>query len=84
MNRPIPESYRGAIDQPCPTCGAEPGQPCFVEDDRHGRRRRRMPCVRRCPPSMPDVDHQAAPAHPTRSFSEPIHKPDDTHSEAGA
>ena len=26
----------------------------------------------------PDVEHQAAPAHPTRSFSEPIHQPDQT------
>lgn len=75
MIRPIPAAYRGAIDSPCPTCGAEPGQPCFVEDDRRGRRRRRMPCVRRCPP---DVENRAAPAQPTRSFSEPIHQPDDT------
>ncbi|ULE32178.1 hypothetical protein [Mycobacterium sp. IDR2000157661] len=72
----IPAPYRGAIDQPCPTCGAEPGQPCVVDDDRRGPRRRRVPCVRRCPPSPPDVEHQAAPAHPTRSFSEPIHSHD--------
>lgn len=78
MNRQIPESYRGAIDSPCPTCGAQAGEPCFVEDDRRGRRRRRMPCVRRCPPSPLDVEHHAAAAHPTRSFSEPIHEPDDT------
>lgn len=78
MIRPIPAAYRGAIDAPCPTCGAEPGQPCVVEADRRGPRRRRMPCVRRCPPSMPSVEHQALPAHQTRSFSEPIHQPNDT------
>lgn len=78
MNRPIPAAYRGAIDLPCPTCGAKPGQLCFVEDDRRGWRRRRMPCVRRCLPTMPAAEHRAAPAHPTRSFSEPIHEPDDT------
>ncbi|MGP4054289.1 hypothetical protein ACTWP6_05610 [Mycobacterium sp. 4D054] len=74
----IPAPYRGAIDHPCPTCGAETGQPCVVEDDRRGRRRRRVPCVRRCPPSPPDFEHLAAPARPTRSFSEPVHQPDDT------
>jgi hypothetical protein len=30
----------------------------------------------RRPPSQPE--HQVAPAHPTRSFSEPIHQTDDT------
>ena len=79
MTRPIPAAYRGAIDSPCPACGAEPGEFCLVDDDdRRGPRRRRMPCVLRCLPSPPDVEHQAAAAHPTRSFSEPIHQPDDT------
>lgn len=78
MNRPIPAAYRGAIDSPCPTCGAEPGEFCRVDEDRRGRRRRRMPCVRRCPPGPPSVEHQAVPAHPIRSFSEPIHQADDT------
>lgn len=72
---PLPTPYRGAIDQPCPTCGAEPGQPCVVEDDRNGRRRRRVPCVRRCRPSPLNFDTETAPA---RSFSEPIHQPDDS------
>lgn len=77
MNRPIPAAYRGAIDSPCPTCGAEPGEFCVVDDDRRGPRQRRVPCVRRCPPT-PEVEHLAVAAHPTRSFSEPIHRPDDT------
>ncbi len=79
MSRPIPAAYRGAIESPCPTCGAEPGEFCLIDDDRRGPRRRRVPCVRRCPPSPspPDVEHQAAPAHPTRSFSEPLHPHDD-------
>ncbi|AFM19464.1 hypothetical protein Mycch_4766 [Mycolicibacterium chubuense NBB4] len=72
MIRPIPAAYAGAIDVPCPTCSAEPGAFCLVEDGRRGPRRRRVPCVRRCPPGPPDVEHQA-PAYPTRSFSEPIH-----------
>jgi hypothetical protein len=64
MNRPIPAAYRGAVDSPCPTCGAEPGEFCLIDDDR------------RCPPSTAEVEHQAAPAPPTRSFSEPIHSHD--------
>ncbi|WP_193043169.1 hypothetical protein [Mycolicibacterium baixiangningiae] len=80
MSRPIPEAYRGAIDVPCPTCSAEPGEFCLVEDDCHGPRRRRVPCVRRCPPSPSptDVEHQAAATRPTRSFSEPLHDATDT------
>lgn len=76
MSRPIPAAYRGAIETPCPTCRAEPGEFCLIDDDRRGPRRRRVPCVRRCPPSPPDVEHQGVPAHPTRSFSEPIHPHD--------
>ncbi|QQW36881.1 hypothetical protein [Mycobacterium marinum] len=77
MKRPIPEAYAGAIDSPCPSCGAESGEPCVVQDDRRGPRRRRMPCVRRCLPSPPDFEHRAAPA--ARSFDEPIypHNPED-------
>ncbi|SLH14026.1 Uncharacterised protein [Mycobacteroides abscessus subsp. massiliense] len=77
MIRPIPAAYRGAIDVPCPTCGAKAGDFCVVADDRRAPRVRRVPCVHRCPPSPPDVEHQAPPAHPTRSFSEPIHPHDD-------
>lgn len=77
MIRPIPAAYRDAIESTCPTCGAEPGEFCLIDDDRRGPRRRRVPCVRRCPPSAPDAEHQAAPAHPARSFSEPIYQPDD-------
>lgn len=77
MIRPIPAAYRDAIESTCPTCGAEPGEFCLIDDDRRGPRRRRVPCVRRCPPSAPDAEHQAARAHPTRSFSEPIYQPDD-------
>jgi hypothetical protein len=76
MSRPIPAAYCGAIDSPCPMCGAEPGEYCLVNDDRRAPRLRRMPCVRRCPPSPPEVEPQAAPAHLTRSFSEPIHQPE--------
>jgi hypothetical protein len=76
VKRPIPAAYRGAIDSPCPRCGAEPGgEYCVVDNDRRGLRLRRVPCVRRCPP---DVEYQAVPDHPTRSLSEPIHQPDDT------
>lgn len=76
MIRPIPAAYRGAIESPCPTCGAEPGEFCLIDDDRRGPRRRRVPCVRRCPPGPPKVEHHA-PARPTRSFSEPIYPSDD-------
>lgn len=38
MSRPIPAAYRGAIDSPCPTCSAEPGEFCVVEVDRRGPR----------------------------------------------
>jgi hypothetical protein len=75
---PIPAQYRGAIDLPCPTCGANPGEFCRVDDDRRGPRRRRVPCVRRCPPSPADVERQAAPARPTRAFSEPLYDATDT------
>jgi hypothetical protein len=78
MSPPIPAAYRGAIDSRCPTCGAEPAEFCLVDDHRRGSRRRRVPCVRRCPPSPPEVEPQVAPAHSARSFSEPIHQPDNT------
>ena len=77
MKPPIPAAYCGAIDSACPTCGAEPGEFCLVVDDRRAPRRRRVPCVRRCPPSPPEFEPETAPGQPTRSFSEPIHRPED-------
>lgn len=75
MRPPIPAAYRAAIDSPCPTCGAEPGEFCTVDDDRRAPRRRRVPCVRRCPPGPPDLEPRDAATHLARSFSEPIHQP---------
>lgn len=72
MNRPIPEAYCDALDAPCATCGVQPGQYCLVDDDRHGPRVRRVPCVRRCPPGFA---LEQPPARPARSFCEPLHDP---------
>lgn len=80
MSRPIPEAYRDALDAPCSTCGAQPGEFCLVHDDRHGLRVRRVPCVRRCPPaSRPSPDEPVRPplSDQYRSFSEPLHDPTD-------
>lgn len=73
--RPVPAAYRAAIDKACPTCGADPGEYCLVEDDRRGPRVRRVPCVRRCPPRPAPEPPRA---HSSRSFSEPLHNPTDT------
>lgn len=73
--RPVPEAYADALKMPCPTCGAEPGEYCLVDDERHGPRLRRVPCVRRCPTTLAP---EPQPAYPARSFSEPLHNPTET------
>lgn len=72
--RPVSEAYRTALDVPCPTCGAGPGEYCTRTDDTGAPRTRRCPCVKRCPPGPPVVDETVAPA---RSFDEPLHELDD-------
>ncbi|BBY95184.1 hypothetical protein MGALJ_48530 [Mycobacterium gallinarum] len=69
-DRPVIEAYRGALDQPCPTCGAEPGDFCTRTDTNRKPRIRQMPCVRRCPPSSRSAVEE--PRRPYRSFSEPL------------
>lgn len=57
MRAPIPAVYRGAIDLPCPTCGAAPSQFCLAVDDQIlGRRRRLVPCVLRRPAIQLQLD----------------------------
>ncbi|WP_131808484.1 hypothetical protein [Mycolicibacterium elephantis] len=75
-----------AMDRECPNCQAPPHRWC----KRPNGETRPIPCIarmriaapsagqRRYPPSPLDVEHQAVPTHPTRSYSEPIHQPDDT------
>lgn len=70
MKSPIPAAYRGALDRPCPTCGALVGEYCTRTDDTRVRRIRRVPCVKRCPPSS--VPSAQEPLWPSRSFSEPL------------
>lgn len=86
-SRVFEEVYaEAAMDRECPNCQAPPQRWC----KRPNGETRPIPCVarmciatsfagrtRRCPPSLPDVEHQAAPAHLMRSFSEPIHHPED-------
>lgn len=72
--RPVPEAYADALKMPRLTCGAEPGEYCLVDDDRHGPRLLRVPCVRRCPPGTAPEPRLA---HPSRSFSEPLRGPRD-------
>ncbi|TXH27046.1 MAG: hypothetical protein E6R06_04980 [Mycobacterium sp.] len=72
--RPIAEAYTAALDEPCPTCGAAAGEYCVVVDANRVPRLRRVPCVRRCPPGLPEPE-QLTPA--VRSFSEPLHDPTD-------
>lgn len=53
----IPPAYLGRIDWPCATCGVAAGEFCLAVDDRIlGPRRRRVPCVRRRPPSQLQLD----------------------------
>ncbi|BBY91306.1 hypothetical protein MGALJ_09750 [Mycobacterium gallinarum] len=65
-----------AMDRECPNCQAPPHRWC----KRPNGETRPIPCIARMriAPSPPDVEHQAVLAHLTRSFSEPIHQPDNT------
>lgn len=72
-----------AMDLECPNCQAPPHRWC----KRPNGETRPIPCIarmriaavqRRYSPSPPDAEPQAAPNHPTRSFSEPLHPHDDT------
>lgn len=74
--RPIAAAYAEALEVPCPTCAAEPGEHCTVTAEHRGTRLRRVPCVRRCPPSPPVEEDAPPPRAPARSFSEPIHQLD--------
>lgn len=89
-SRAFEEIYAdAAMDRECPNCQAPPHGWC----KRPNGETRPIPCIARmrltvpsaggtrcCPPSPPEVEHQAA-AYATRSFSEPIYPTDreDTH-----
>lgn len=46
MERRWPRAYDGVITNPCPNCGAQPGEVCTYEPP--VGRTRRAPCVVRC------------------------------------